>query len=298
MEQFFFGVHRPRIVLYISIFSNGFNILANYVLIFGKWGFPAMGLEGAAIGSVIAWGLHFFVLLAAFLAPAMRRKFKTHMVRVVRWRQCRDLLKLGWPSGVQFCNDILSWGFGVIILAGVFGIAHRAASTIVMRYLGISFMPTVGIGIAVTAVVGKAIGEGKPDLARHRTHVALVVAVVYMGVCGVVFWLFRHEMVDVFITHVDLSGMTGEEVARLSTEIHQAGSNILICAALFQVLDAFCIIYIGALRGAGDTLWPMVVMILTSWLIIIGGGILMVNFVPSLTSVGPWIAVRVYLGGI
>lgn len=289
-EQFFFGIHRSRIVLAVSVLANVVNVAVNYALIFGEFGMPRMGLEGAAIGSLTAWGLQLVVLAAVFLARPMRRKFGTHMVRRLRWRQCKDLIRVGWPAGVQLCNDILCWGlFTTILVGSYFGEAHMAATTVAMRYIGLSFMPAVGIGVATTAIVGKCIGEGRPDEARKRAHSALLIAVLYMGACGLAFWLLRYPMVRFL-----LANSPGDAVADLEGTVEIA-ANIMLCAAAFQLLDAVGIVYIGALRGAGDTYWAMVTTIIVSWITIIGGGWLMVHFVPQLESIGPWIAASVYV---
>jgi len=290
LEQFLFGIHRSKIVLTVAVLANVVNIGANYALIFGKWGMPRMGLEGAAIGSLAAWALQLAVLLVVFLAGPMRRKFGTHAIRSLRWRQCRDLIRVGWPAGVQLCNDILCWGLFTTVLVGrYFGEAHMAATTVAMRYVGLSFMPAVGIGVATTAIVGKCIGEGKPDEARKRTHSGLVIAAAYMGACGLAFWLLRYPMVRFLLANIP-----GEAVTDLEGTIEIA-ANIMLCAAAFQLLDAVGIVYVGALRGAGDTYWAMVTTIIVSWTVIIGGGWLLVVYVPQLTSIGPWIAASLYV---
>ena len=291
-EQFFWGVHRPRIVLVAAVVGNFYNVGANYVLIFGKLGFPALGLEGAAIGSVTAWALQFIILFAVFLSPAFHERFGTRLFRRVNSRQCGEILKLGWPAGVQFFVDIFGWNFGIALLAGHFGLAHRVATTAVMRYLQLSFMPAVGIGIAATAIVGKCIGQGRIDLARKRTHIGVIVGALYMGICGLAFWLFRHGMVDFFLK---VSHITDPEIVAMAGQIVRIGGNLMICAAAFQLFDAIAIVYGGALRGAGDTLWPMIITAVLSVTVIFGGGYLMVTFLPSWESIGPWVAASAYV---
>lgn len=288
LEQFFFGIHRPRIVLVASVFANGFNVLANYALIFGKFGFPAMGLEGAAIGSVVSWVLQFVLLLAVFLAPSLRITYATNLFRAVRLRHCLDLVRVGWPAGVQLCNDIASWTLFQAALIGPMGTEHLAASTAAMRYMGISFMPAVGIGVAATAIIGRCIGQGRPDLARRRAHAAVTAAMVYMGVCGILFTIFRHALVRFFV-HV------GPDEAAQAEVIVGIGTKILVCAAVFQLFDAVGIVFIGALRGAGDTRWPMGVTIVLSWGLVMGGGAAAVLLLPQLSSVGPWLAASLYV---
>ncbi len=288
LEQFFFGIHRPRIVLAASLMASGLNVLANYVLIFGKLGFPAMGLEGAAIGTVISWVLQFALLLTVFLARPLRATYATNLFRAVRLRHCLDLVRVGWPAGVQLCNDIASWTLFSAALIGPMGTEHLAASTAAMRYMGISFMPAVGIGVAATAIIGRCIGQGRPDLARRRAHAAVGAAMVYMGVCGALFTLFRHDLVRFFVHVSPDQHLQAETIVNI-------GTRILVCAAVFQLVDAVGIVYVGALRGAGDTRWPMAVTIVLSWGVVMGGGAAAVLLLPQLSSLGPWLAASLYV---
>ncbi|MHC4982133.1 MAG: MATE family efflux transporter [Planctomycetota bacterium] len=291
-EQFFWGTHRPRVVLFTALIGNIYNIGANYVLIFGKLGFPALGLEGAAIGSVTAWALQLVILFSFFLSPGCRDRYGTGLFKRVRWRQCAEILRVGWPAGLKFLIDIITWNLGIAILAGTFGQAHRAATTAVMRYMAVSFMPAIGIGIATTAIVGKCIGQKRLDLAKKRARIGVLVAAAYMGLCGLAFWLFRHAMVAFF---VKISETPEPEAMVLAEKIIRIGGRIMICAAVFQLFDAVAIVYGGALRGAGDTLWPMLVTAVLSITIIFGGGFLIVTFLPSWQSIGPWVAASIYV---
>jgi MATE family multidrug resistance protein len=294
VEQFFYGLHRPLVVLGASVLSNALNVALNYVLIFGKLGLPAMGLEGAALGTVGAWAVQLAILLAVFFAPSIHRRYRTRRPNAT-WNQCRGILRVGWPAGVQLANDIFSWGVAIMVLVGQFGLADRAATTILMRYLGLSFMPAVGIGIATTALVGRAIGAGRPELARRRAREAVALAAVWMGACGLVFWLARGPLIALFLREVPPVGYSPGQLAGLQEQILTIGGRILILAAVFQLADAVGIVYTGALRGAGDTVWPMVATMLTSWVVVVGGGIAVVTLRPQWGAVGPWIAATTYV---
>ena len=290
LEAFFYGLHRPSIVFAVSIIANAFNVGGNYVLIFGKFGFPAMGLRGAATASVASWCLQLTILLIVFLLPATNRRYGTWHVRAVRRKQCLEILRIGWPAGLRFMADLLTWMFVNAILIGRFGTAHLGASMIAVRYMTLSFMPTVGIGIATTALVGRHIGRGRPDLARRRAHTAMRVAMVYMGLCAIAFLVWREDMIRWFTTISP--GMAEEVDPELVVRI---GGRIMVCAAIFQLFDALGIVFSGALRGAGDTLWPMLVTIALSVVVMVGGGVAMVVFFPQLESIGPYIAATAYV---
>jgi len=292
LEQFFFGIHRPSIVLLSSLAANLVNAGLNYVLIFGKLGLPALGLEGAAIGTISSSGLLMLILLAVFLRRRMHEQFATRRPRDATFAECRDIARIGWPAGIQFSNDVLSWGVFTSVLVGMFGTAHLAANTAAMRYVSISFMPAVGVGIATTALVGRYIGEGRPHLARRRAHAAVLAAMTYMGLCALAFVVLRYEMMELFVTSAP---QTGEAAAIPPQRIVSVGVRILVCAAVFQLFDALGIVFVGALRGAGDTHWPMLMTIALSWSVTVGGGLAVVYLVPGLESLGPWLAASAYV---
>jgi MATE family multidrug resistance protein len=149
-------------------------------------------------------------------------------------------------------------------------------------------MPAVGFSVAVTSLVGKYIGAGDPDTAAKRARLGLLLGTIYMTVCAVLFVVFRFELVGFYIS------AQGNAAADQAIVI-QIGAKLLICAAIFQTFDALGIIYSGALRGAGDTVWPGVITIFYSWTFIVGGGWLLVHYAPQLESVGPWIGAGVYI---
>jgi MATE family multidrug resistance protein len=112
-------------------------------------------------------------------------------------------------------------------------------------------------------------------------------AVLWMGACALGFVLFRHELTNVFID--------ADTAAESAARIRAIGAGIFVCAAIFQLLDAVGIVYTGALRGAGDTLFAGIATVVLSWVVIIGGGIVMTRVAPQLESIGPWLAATAYI---
>ena len=147
-------------------------------------------------------------------------------------------------------------------------------------------MPVVGIGTALSATVGKSIGQGRKDLVAKQTNVCLRIGLLYMGLVGVCFFVFRNQLMAFWATE------------STEPEVIEAGTNILICAAAYQVFHAARIIYGGALRGAGDTVWLAVVSAVGAALILGLGGWLVVKLVPSLEYMGPWIAAAVSISAV
>ena len=285
-NQFFMGIHRPIITMCASLCGQVVNVAANYVLIFGKLGFPEMGIAGAGWGTFIGIAVGAGVNIAVFLSGGINRNFKSRRSLGVDFGKMYDLLKVGLPAGFGLMMNVAFWGMILFGLVGRFGREALAATSAVLSYTSLSIMPVVGIGTALSSAVGKSIGQGRKDLAAKQTSVCLRIGVIYMGLVGVCFFVFRNELMAFWATE--------------STEpkVIEAGVNILICAAAYQVFHAARIIYGGSLRGAGDTVWLAVVSAVGAALILGLGGWLVVRLVPSLEYMGPWIAAAVSIAAV
>ncbi len=299
ISHYFFGMHRPKVITIATVSGNTVNVLANYVLIFGDQGMPqlglpgvpgmpAMGVYGAAIGTIIGTGAELAIPMAVFLGPKLNRQYKTRSAWRLQLKPMWEVLKLGWPAAIQWGNEIICWSLFLSVIVGRFGEEHMAAGWIALTYMHLSFMPAVGMSVATNSLVGKYIGAGQPDIAVSRARLALKLAIAYMTLCGLIFYLGRHGLVSIFVGGQDLDP---EDKARIIA----IGGRLMICAAVFQTFDAFGIIYTGALRGAGDTLWPSFATIIYSWSFIVAGGWALAVYVPQLESVGPWIGAAVFI---
>ncbi|MHC5001543.1 MAG: MATE family efflux transporter [Planctomycetota bacterium] len=298
LHNYFFGLHRPKIVTVAALTGNVVNILLNYVLIFGEAGLPALGLPGvpgvpalgvygAAIATVLGGAVELLIPFALLIGPAMHRELGSRNAWRPSSRYIRDLVRLGWPATIQWGTEMLCWAIFMSALVGHFGAEHMTAGWIALAYMHLSFMPALGFSVATTSLVGRYIGAGQPDVAAARARLALTLAVGYMTACAVVFFVFRGPLVGLFIA----PDLAPEPAAA----VRSIGAKLLICAAVFQTIDAVGIVYTGALRGAGDTVWPGVVTVAYSWLLIVLGGWLAIRLVPQLESVGPWIAATAFI---
>ncbi len=275
-SQFFMGVHRPIITMYAALFGQVVNITANYVLIFGKFGFPAMGVAGAGWGTFIGITISAGIGMTMFLGGEINSNFASRRTMNVSLAKMIDLLKVGFPAGFGFFVNMAFWGIILFGLVGRFGKEALAATSAVFACMNVSFMPIVGLATALTAAVGKSIGEGRKDVAIKQTGVCLRVALFYMGLVGFCFFIFRNDLMAFWSPD--------------DKEVVSIGTNIFIFAAIFQVFDAMLLTYYGALRGAGDTLWLAIVEALGATIVMGLGGFFMLKFFPQLGALGPWIA--------
>lgn len=276
--QFFMGIHRPVITMCASLCGQVVNVAANYVLIFGKLGFPAMGIAGAGWGTFIGIGVVAGVNMSLFLSSNINETYKSRRTLNIDFGKMYDLLKVGLPAGFGLMVDVAFWGVILFGLVGKFGTEALAATSAVLSYTSLSVMPVVGMSTALTATVGKTIGQDRKDLAIKQTRVCLRIAMLYMGLVGICFLVFRNALM-VFWSSDD--------------KVIEVGVKILICAAIYQAFYAARTIYSGSLRGAGDTVWLAMVSAVGAILILGLGGWLIAKFFPSFGALGPWCAATV-----
>jgi MATE family multidrug resistance protein len=277
-NQFFMGIHRPSITMYASLCGQIANVVANYVLIFGKLGFPAMGIAGAGWGTFIGIAVAAVINMAVFLSSGMNTAFRTRRTLHLDFSRMYDLLKVGLPAGFGLMVNVALWGMILFALVGRFGTEALAATSAVLSYTSLTVMPVVGIETALAAAVGKTIGAGRKDLSTRQTRVCLRVALIYMGLVGLCFLAFRNALMVFWSSN---------------EEVNKIGVNLLICAAIYQVFHAAHIIYGGALRGAGDTLWLAIISAVGAVVILGLGGLLIVNLFGELEALGPWIVATI-----
>ncbi len=273
-SQFFMGVHRPVVMMYSAIAGQIVNVTANYVLIFGKFGFPAMGIAGAAWGTFIGIAAGSAIRMAVFLFGDINRSFKSRHSLNIDFAKMKDLLKVGLPAGIGLMVNIALWGVILFAMVGRFGKDALAATSAVLSCVNVSVMPVVGLVTALTAAVGKAIGEGKKDVAIKQTSVCLRIGLVYMGLIGLCLLVFRNGIMAFWSS---------------DDTVIAIGIKIFVLAAIYQVFDAATLIYNGSLRGAGDTLWLAAVSAFGAIVVLGAGSLCIIKLFPGLGALGPWI---------
>jgi MATE family multidrug resistance protein len=276
--QFLLAVGHPSKTLLAAVAGAITNAAANYALIWGHFGLPELGLAGAAWGANVGSAVEFGVLFGFCLLPRIRTTF-----HVLDWRprvrRVKTLLLVGVPSGLQMVGDVLAWSvFGLWVMAA-FGTEAMAANTFMMRYMSASFMPAFGLSAAVTALVGRNIGAGRPEVAADRARLGFFLTAGFMLLCGAIFAIFGRQLIGVFTD---------------DPELIRLGAMLMLFAAAYQFFDALYIIYVGALRGAGDTLVPAVATAGLCWTMVVGvaGGV--AYWQPGWGVAGPWAVATVY----
>lgn len=276
---FFVGIHRPWLTMWSAIEANIVNVVVSYALMFGAFGVEPMGLAGATWGTLAAVSYRTVRLTIGLLTPNVARTFHSFETWKPSWRRTRNFIRVGLPVGIQSTCEVAVWAIFVNVLIGRrFATEDLIATNTAWQFMRLAFFPAFGVGHALTALVGRSLGADDPERAIRETRIGVGMTVVYMGTLSVVYGVFGGELVGLFSDN---------------PVVIDIGAKVMLCAAVFQLFDALGITYSCALRGAGDTFVPAVMMIGSLWIVVVGGGWLITEIRPEWGSVGPWLAASV-----
>ena len=258
LSSFFSGIGQTRMVMVAAVVSMVANIGLNYVLIFGKFGVPALGIRGAAYGTILGGLLGLSVLVAAYLWPSIRREYQVLTSLRFDREAMGKLLWFGYPAGVEMFLNVLAFT-GMVLAFHAHGPATATATTIMFNWDMVSFVPLIGIQIGVMSLVGRYMGAGDPDTAHRAAMSGIKCGWVYSSVILVLFACFPEQLVNVFRPLspdpvFDQAAPTAVFMIRL--------------ASLYVMIEAVVTVFSGTLRGAGDTFWAMCISVTLHWLLL------------------------------
>ncbi len=275
IKSYLAALERTQIVLWISLASAGINGLANYALIFGNWGAPELGLQGAAIASLSTQ----ILVLAGVVAYAVL-VLPQHALFQRLWRLDPEMFgrvfRLGWPisltglaeSGLFVASALMMGWLGTVPLA-----AHGIAITMASA----TFMVHLGLSNAATIRAGNAFGRQDPDHLARGGSTAIALSLVMSMVTIVVFVTMPEPLINAFLDSADPA----------KEQIISIGIALLAMAALFQLVDGAQAIALGLLRGVHDTKAPMAIAAISYWVVGIPCSYLL-GFVFNFGGVGVW----------
>ena len=225
-----------------------FNAGANYVLMFGKLGFPALGLVGTGWASALSMtGMALAMGLYVHRARATRAYRVLAHIRRPDPSTLRALFRLGWPIGAAFGLEAGLFA-AATLLVGRFGETALAAHQVAINAASVTFMVPLGVGLAATVRVGQAAGRGDRAAAARAGWAGVALSVAFMAGAALLFWLRPAWVVWVY---------TGQNA--VPPEVMELAAALLGVAAAFQLLDGTQVSAAGALRGLKDTRGPMVI---------------------------------------
>ena len=275
---FYNGISRTRIHLLVSVLANTLNVVLNYGLIFGRLGLPAIGAPGAGLATT------FSSLAAVALYALFTRTRRIRAQYPGIWTGPREpgalarILRLSLPVSVQNFGVMIGFA-GFMMLMGWVSTVALAATEIVFNILSFSFMPAMGFLYATQTLVSENIGRGRYHLATASARSATRLCLLLMGTLGVLFMALPRPILAIFTT---------------DTAIVEAGLLPLRVLGLVQFFDAVGMVHHGALRGAGDNVFPATVDIALMWLFF-----LPVTYLTGIRwgwgMAGGWVALAVYI---
>jgi MATE family multidrug resistance protein len=244
LSTYFAGRGRTKVVLAVTLLATALNVLFDWVLIFGKAGFPALGTVGAADATVASQALGALIYFVLIVRAPQR---VAHGFRDFAFRPgiFLRLLKLGVPSGLQPSLEILAFALFMFVIGNI-GVAPLAATAIAFNLNTIVFLPAVGLGYGVSTLVARYLGMGRPALADRAIKSGLVISQIYMVGCSAGYLLAPGFLLAPYAAGADPARFA--EIGSIAT-----------------VLLRFVAFYSGGLKGAGDTRFPMTATVVISW---------------------------------
>ena len=286
LRNFVAALERPRVILWLSVGGIGLNALLSWSLIFGRLGFPALGLVGGGLGSSLTW----LILCGALVAVVSTdRRFCRFHLFGNWWRFDRDralaMMRLGWPIGVTMALEM-----GVFALAAYFmgwiGAPAVAAHAVALQLAALTFMVPLGLGQAATVRVGLALGRRDKAGIAQAGWTGWVTGVAFMGLMALVMWSFPRTLVTLFLSDVP------ENAAVIALAV-----SFLRVAAAFQLVDGAQVIGAGMLRGLHDTRWPLIFALVGYWVVGLGIGAWLA-FGRDWKGVGIWVGLASGLAAV
>jgi MATE family multidrug resistance protein len=287
ISGFFTGRGDTRTNMIAVVIGNLFNILLDWVLIFGHWGFPRMGIAGAGWATVLSSLLTPLLLLGVYFGPRLRRAYDTFGTFRPDVRLMLRLLRFGGPAATHLLLDVGSFALFLLLTARL-GPMELAASNIAFSINNLAFMPLVGIGIAASILVGQYQGSGQSAVAARAGWTALKIGWCYMLVIGLTFVLFPRGYFVLFTGH-------GGGAVELDA-ILPLGRWMLVMMAVWGLADTANVILAGALRGAGDTRFVMLYSLIVMVFLWLGGeALLILVFGYGMRAAWLWLVIYVFI---
>lgn len=275
IKSYLAALERTQIVLWVTVAGALVNGILNYALIFGNWGAPELGIQGAAIASVMMP-----IASVPLLLVYIKRNMPEHALFQRIWRFDREafgqVFRLGWPIGLTNLAETALFSATAIMMGWV-GTLELAAHGIALQWTAVAFMVHVGLGNAATIRAGRAVGRADAAGLRRGGIATLVMALMLSCLAVVLFLSVPEFLISIYLDSAEPS----------RDQIIAIGVNLLIMAALFHVADSAQVIALGLLRGVQDARVPLILAVISYWMVGLPAGYLF-GFVWGYGAVGVW----------
>ncbi len=284
ISSYFAGIGRTRIVMVCDVWGLIINVPLAYVMVFGHLGFPALGIVGAGISTIIATLFAFLLFLYFYFRKQHREEFNVAQSFVYDRGVFRRFLRLGFPSGMELFLNVAAFNLFLLMFQS-YGVTEGASAAIVFNWDILSFVPMIGLNIGMISMIGRFVGARDMAHTNEVITAGFFMGLVFSGSLAVIFILFRFPLVEVFAPpQGDFS------------EIRQLATFMMIGLSSYTMADAVIQVCGGVLRGAGDTRWLMYVSVALHWLMLVAE-----YFIIRVFELGPrvaWIAFCVMIFAI
>ncbi len=272
LSCFFSGRRQTKVVMLnsmVAVFANG---VLSYLLAYGFGPIPAMGIRGAAIGTVAARVFELAIYVVWILRASKRDQLPLWSTCTIDRGLLKQFLQFGVPSGLHYFVDISGFTMFLLIVGNLNNQA-LAATNIAFSINGLIFVPLLGFGTAIQTVVGHNIGAGRIDSAKATTRNAAFMGVAWTGTMGIILVLFPEVLLRPFFLLANPETSGGTDIAALA----KTAAYLLNFVAAYSVFDALAVVFSSALRGAGDTVFPMFITLFSSWIIMVVPALLIIK---------------------
>ena len=260
LSSFFIGRGNTKVVMWANIACTIINIVLDYALVFGEFGFPELGIAGAAIATVLSQWFKVVTYVLLIFRRANLQRYRLDQFRPdpsLMWR----LFRFGGPNGMQMIVESAAFSM-ITLFLGQLGTVAMSATTLAFNVNAVAFIPMVGVSIAVSTLVGQQLTGGTADRAALATKTAMQMGLVYSFIVGS-FCLLAPGLF--MVGHA--AGMAASDFA----EIRSTTIVLLRYVAAYCLFDTLQIVFVGALKGAGDTRFVLLTTIVVSFVSVLGG---------------------------
>ena len=246
------GIGFTKPIMLIGFLGLIVNVAGNYVLIYGKLGFPALGAMGCGLATSLAmWAMLFGGIVLVIRHPRFRSCTPFTQFEMPRWRQLKPLLRLGLPIGMTIFAESSIFA-AVALILGVFGATVVAGHQIALNVAAMTFMLPLSVAMGITIRVGQAMGRNEPGSARMIGFTGIAMAAFVMLIAAILILALARPIAGMYSNDEDVIAIA---------------ARMLFFAALFQISDGLQVSANGALRGLKDTRTPMLITIVAYWVI-------------------------------
>ena len=260
-KQFSDGMSMTKYPMIATLIANIINVVLNYLFIFGKFGFPELGVVGAAIGTLVSRIIMVFYLWFLLLRNNKTRPYLLDLNFLdLSKEMINKLFNLGFPSAMQMFFEVAIFT-AAIWLSGILGKNPQAANQIALNLSSMTFMIAMGLSVVATIRVGNQMGLNKYVELRRIAFSIFLIAILFAIIFASLFLIFNDILPKLYLDFDDPSKIFD------NYEVLEIAKTLLIIAAIFQISDTIQVIALGALRGMQDVLIPTLITFISYWVI-------------------------------